>query len=80
MMNIPEHGRLRRASASQYLDEKHGVKIAETTLAKLASIGGGPAITYVGRFPLYHVSDLDSWANARISNPVASTSEKRDTQ
>ncbi|MFC3206337.1 hypothetical protein [Aquamicrobium soli] len=40
--------------------EKHGIPIAVATLNKLASIGGGPLMTYSGRIPLYHVDDLDA--------------------
>ena len=34
--------RLRRAEASAYLKEKHGIDRAPTTLAKYAVVGGGP--------------------------------------
>lgn len=59
--------------------EKHGIPIAVATLNKLASIGGGPLMTYSGRIPLYHVDDvddLDAWALERLSKPVRSTSER----
>jgi hypothetical protein len=68
--------RLRRASVPAYLCEKYGIDIAVATLNKLASIGGGPAMQYSGRIPLYHVADLDSWADARLSKRVSSTSER----
>ncbi len=68
--------RLRRAEVPGYLLQKHGIPIALKTLNKLASIGGGPLMTYAGRIPLYHVDDLDAWAEQRLSKPVASTSER----
>lgn len=74
-MNI-EKPRLRRSEVPAYLLEKHGIPVAHKTLNKLASQGGGPVMQYSGRTPLYHVDDLDRWANERLSKPVASTSEK----
>lgn len=75
MMNADKF-RLRRSEVPAYLMGKHGIPIAFKTLNKLASTGGGPAMQYFGRIPLYHVDDLDKWATERLSNPVASTSEK----
>lgn len=69
--------RLRRSEVPAYLMEKHGIPIAVTTLNKLASIGGGPLMTYAGRIPLYHVDDLDAWARERLSAPVRSTADRR---
>jgi hypothetical protein len=53
---------IRRKAASLYLLEKHGIERAPGTLAKLATIGGGPVFRRTGRVPLYAVDDLDSWA------------------
>jgi len=74
MTNKP---RLRRKEAATYLIEVHGVPIAVATLAKMATVGGGPAITYFGRIPLYAREDLDAWAAAKLGRPVGSTSEKQ---
>lgn len=71
-----ERPRLRRSEVPAYLAEKHGIPIAVATLNKLASVGGGPLMTYAGRIPLYHVDDLDAWADQRLSKPVASTAER----
>jgi hypothetical protein len=65
---------LRRKDAAQYLREKYGVGSA-ATLAKLATIGGGPIFRKNGRIPLYLGKDLDTWALARIGQPRRSTSE-----
>lgn len=56
--------------------DKFGIPVAFRTLNRMASQGGGPVMQYSGRIPLYHVDDLDRWANERLSKPVASTSEK----
>lgn len=68
--------RLRRSEVPEYLMQKHGIPVALATLNKLASIGGGPAMRYAGRIPLYDVEDLDRWAKGRLSAPVMSTSDK----
>lgn len=68
--------RLRRKDVSLYLRTNHGIDIAYATLEKLASVGGGPAMQYVGRIPLYHKDELDRWANERLSKPIKSTSER----
>lgn len=73
MINRP---RLRRKDVPEYLRIKYGIDIARTTLNKLATIGGGPAMQYSGRIPLYHKDDLDAWAEARLSKPVRSTAER----
>lgn len=72
----PMRPRLRRSDVPAYLASKHGIDIAVSTLAKLATIGGGPAMQYSGRIPLYHLRDLDEWAASRLSPTVRSTSQK----
>ena len=66
---------LRRADAANYVENRHGVPCAARTLAKLATLGGGPVIHYFGKVPLYRPDDLDAWVQSRISGPVASTAE-----
>jgi hypothetical protein len=66
---------LRRKQAGAYLKDKYGFG-SEKTLAKLASIGGGPEIFYAGRLPLYVPEKLDAWAQGKIAAPVRSTSER----
>ncbi len=66
---------LRRAEASKYLKEKHGVDRAPATLAKLASIGGGPRFRRANRIPLYPPEFLDDWARSILSPPMTSTSD-----
>lgn len=65
---------LRRDQAAKYLQERYGAYTSET-LAKLATVGGGPPFIKFGRFPLYRPELLDEWAKARMSKLVHSTSE-----
>ena len=68
--------RYRRNEASAYLLEKYGLHRAPGTLAKLACLGGGPVMVYVGRYPTYPETGLDEYALSNISAPVRSTSER----
>lgn len=65
---------LRRAEAARYLQERFGAYTAQT-LAKLACVGGGPVYRKMGAYPVYRPADLDAWAEARMSAPVASSAE-----
>jgi hypothetical protein len=67
--------RLRRVPATEYLLLVHGIERAPATLAKLASVGGGPRMTRVGRIPYYDVDELDAWARKLLGAVAASTSE-----
>jgi hypothetical protein len=69
---------LRRADAARYIREAYGIPCVATTLAKYASIGGGPAFRKAGKFPIYSRSDLDAWAEQRFGELVRSTSELSD--
>ena len=71
--NLPP--RLRRADVPQYLYFKHGICVAATTLAKWAVSGEGPPFQRDGRWPLYPRSDLDRWAERRLSPVVSPTAE-----
>lgn len=67
--------RLRRWEASDYLRRVHGVELAPATLAKLASIGGGPGFQKASRIPLYPTEELDRWAIERLGGLRRSTSD-----
>jgi hypothetical protein len=69
--------RLRRREVPTYLLQKYGLTVAVSTLAKLASIGGGPAMQYSGRIPLYPLGELDVWAEGKLSMICFSTSMRR---
>jgi hypothetical protein len=66
---------LRRRLASQYLQDRWGIRCSPGYLAKLAVIGGGPPFRKANRDPLYAPADLDAWAESRISAPMNSTAE-----
>jgi hypothetical protein len=42
-------------------------------MAKLAVVGGGPLSRKAGRFPLYEIADLDTWANLKLGPKRRST-------
>lgn len=65
---------LRRDAAAAYLKQHYGFG-ARATLAKLATLGGGPVYSLAGRIPLYKQADLDAWAQAKIGAPMRSTSD-----
>lgn len=73
---MPSAQFLRRKDAAAYLKEKYGF-CSTGTLAKLATIGGGPEFQYLGILPVYTEENLDEWARAMLSRPVRSTSEPR---
>jgi hypothetical protein len=72
-MNTTLH---RRIPAAAFLTER-GYPTRPATLAKLASIGGGPKFRSFGRIPLYSEDDLLAWAQARTSILRRSTSDPR---
>ena len=52
-----------------------GFPIKAKTLATKATRGGGPLFQRFGSRPLYRWGDALQWAQARLSKPVANTSE-----
>jgi hypothetical protein len=66
---------LTRREASEYLREKHHLRLSPKTLAKLASVGGGPDYAIYGCYAGYTEANLDLYAASRISAPRSSTSE-----
>ena len=67
--------RLRRWEASDYLRIVHGIEVATATLAKYASVGGGPPFHKSNRTPLYPRDELDRWAADRLGELVRSSSD-----
>ncbi|MEQ8441478.1 MAG: DNA-binding protein [Alphaproteobacteria bacterium] len=65
---------LRRKEAAEFLADS-GYPVAEATLAKFASVGGGPRFRRFGRFPIYEKTDLLTWAEERAGKKVNSTAE-----
>jgi hypothetical protein len=69
--------RLRRAEASAYLEQRYGLIVAPSTLAKYVTTGGGPPFHKAGRTPLYPTAELDLWATKRLGPLLPSTSAVR---
>lgn len=69
-MQEPRH---RRDNAANYLREAWGIPCSAGHLANLASRKSGPKYILFGRFPLYLQSELDRWAQSRISQPNSSS-------
>lgn len=57
-----------RQAAATYLAKVHNVSYKPHTLAKLASVGGGPPFSHFGRYPRYKKADLDRWVAAKFSS------------
>lgn len=70
---------MRRMQAGEYLKSHYGF-CSPALLSKLATIGGGPVFSKMGRLNLYRKSDLDSWALGKISPARRSTSDKPSSQ
>jgi hypothetical protein len=68
---------LRRDEAARFVRETYSIPCSARTLAKFASIGGGPVYRYSGRFPIYDVADLAAWAKQKIGPRVNSATEHR---
>ena len=76
---MESNSRLRRAEASEYLRDQHGINHSPGYLAKLAVTGGGPRFYKVRQTPIYTPSLLDEYAAEVTSPTVRSTSELRVT-
>lgn len=74
-MNTAIDRRLTRREASDYLTER-GYRVATNTLAKYATVGGGPAFESFGRKPLYTERALLDWIASRTTGPRRSTSDQ----
>jgi hypothetical protein len=69
---------MRREAVADALAEE-GFPVAKTTLATMATRGGGPPYELFGRIPLYRWGSSLAWAKGKLSAPRRSTSEG-DTQ
>ena len=64
----------RRVAAAEYIS-RHYFPIAYRTLSKIACVrNDGPPYRLAGRVPLYAKSDLDAWAQTKITPARTSTS------
>jgi hypothetical protein len=62
-----------RNEAAQYLTER-GLRVSKNTLQKWATVGGGPVYRRFGLRAVYTASDLDAWAQEKLTAPRKSTS------
>jgi hypothetical protein len=74
-MDRPTKRWLSRPEASDYLLNKHGIRRRPKTLSKDVVYGTGPLYRKLGRTVVYDATDLDDFAESRLSEPVRSTSE-----
>lgn len=65
---------LSRLEAAEFINSL-GLKISPKTLAKFASIGGGPEMRVFGRRVFYEPERLLEWVNSRLSPGRRSTSD-----
>ena len=73
----PLEDHLTRAEASAFLERK-GIRMKATTLARAYSTGsGGPPCRHIRNKPYYPLDLLTAWAEAQITAPVTSSSERQ---
>jgi hypothetical protein len=71
---------MRRPKAAEYVREVHFQPLEVSTLATMATRGGGPPYHRIGSTVLYDRDDVDRWALERLGRAVSSTSELRELQ
>jgi hypothetical protein len=75
---MDDHSKLlRRDAAAEFIRDNFSIPCSARTLAKFASVGGGPLYQYAGRFPVYYAADLTAWATKKIGPKVGTFSESR---
>lgn len=68
---------LTRAEASLFLAGR-GIRMKPTTLARAYSTGsGGPPCRHIRNKPFYPLDLLEAWAEAQITAPASSSSERQ---
>lgn len=68
---------LTRSEASAWLEQR-GIRMKPTTLARAYSTGsGGPPCRHIRNKPFYPRDLLEAWAEAQITAPAASSSERQ---
>lgn len=70
---------LSRRAAAQFIRDR-GIPSEPSTLAKYATVGGGPEMRKFGRRVLYEPKALEAWINEKLSAPRRSTSDAGDTR
>jgi hypothetical protein len=72
-MTLPKF--LNRQRAAEYIEATWGLPCSPRTLAKLASVGGGPMFHKALGVAVYEPQSLDIWAQSKISSPLARASD-----
>jgi len=67
---------LTRRQAATYLTDTMGLPVAERTLSKLSTLGGGPKYRKFGNRVLYTPTDLTTWAQSKLSNVLNNSSQE----
>jgi hypothetical protein len=57
------------------LEKELGLRTTKTSLATMATRGGGPSFRKFGARAVYRWGDVVAWAEAKLSAPRSSTSE-----
>ncbi|MBI1415761.1 MAG: DNA-binding protein [Limimaricola sp.] len=65
---------LTRPEAAAYLTAR-GFPVAKATLQKYATVGGGPVYRRFGNRVLYLASDLDTWAQSKLTPALTASFE-----
>ena len=65
---------LNRQRAAEYIETTWGLPCSPRTLAKLASVGGGPVFHKALGAAVYEPQNLDSWAASKICAPMVRAS------
>jgi hypothetical protein len=68
---------MRRTKAAEYVREVLNQPLEVSTLATMATRGGGPPFHKVGNTVLYPKPGVEAWALERLGRAVRSTSELR---
>ena len=70
---------LNRKAAAQFIKDR-GIPAEPSTLAKYATVGGGPPMRKFGRRVLYEPQTLMTWIDEKLSAPRRSTSYAGDAR
>ena len=66
-----------RKEAAEYLSNTLGLPTSPKTLAKLATIRGGPEYQRFGnRRVVYTLTSITKWAQSKLSKPIFNTSQE----
>lgn len=74
-MDTPHDDAMLSRDQTAAILQAEGFKVSKSTLATLATRGGGPPYQKFGKYSLYRRDDALAWAKGRLRKPVRSTSE-----